>query len=172
MPVVTGVVVCHPKDFDTLGTTLETVRRCAPQLGALVVISPVDPGAALLGRSNLLGPGPRGSTARVSGGAGGGAAIWFDEARFPFRLADFAGCLPSPGWVLQQMLKLYAPAVLGSDAADPVLGAGAAGPDAFFVVVDADTVWLQVRARWLSLVTASAALKPPLFFLILIATGA
>ena len=79
--------------------TILSLRRHARQVGDIVVVSaafPRPPTPAELGD---------------------GDATWFDEARFPFSLGDFEGCEPSPGWVLQQLLKLYAPQVLA--AAEP-----------------------------------------------------
>mmetsp|Transcript_55968 Transcript_55968/g.76363 ORF Transcript_55968/g.76363 Transcript_55968/m.76363 type:complete len:358 (-) Transcript_55968:322-1395(-) len=57
---------------------------------------------------------------------------WFAESHFPFCLNDFKGCLPSAGWVFQQALKLEAPFFI------PELQ-----EYDNFLVVDADTVWLE-----------------------------
>ena len=136
-----GVIAAHPKDFETLRETLRSLRRHVADLQEIVVISPTSPEPATLAAASGPGKGrAAGSYQRVFG-----PALWFDEARFPFSLADFAGLRPSAGWHLQQLLKLYAPRVL-SEAQPPILPSAAAAADAFFLVVDADTVWLQVTS--------------------------
>jgi len=56
---------------------------------------------------------------------------WFDEASdvWPFSLSDFEDCSCAPGWLFQQMLKLYAPSVIPDIAEDVLL-------------CDADVLWL------------------------------
>lgn len=108
--MVDCIIPVHEKDFDTLGHTLASVRRCCPQVRRIVTISRT----AFPGTSDV-------------------AADWVDEASniWPFRINDFeACCCPSPGWLFQQLLKLYAPIVV-PDLSPNVL------------VCDADVIWLK-----------------------------
>eukprot|EP00927_Polykrikos_kofoidii_P038661 TRINITY_DN33072_c0_g1_i1.p1 TRINITY_DN33072_c0_g1~~TRINITY_DN33072_c0_g1_i1.p1 ORF type:complete len:373 (+),score=58.75 TRINITY_DN33072_c0_g1_i1:111-1121(+) len=103
------VIPAHEKDFETLHLTVSSIRRCCPEVSRLVVVSRIPwPGAAAAGVEH------------------------FDEANpsWPFRIADFDGCGCPPGWLFQQVLKLYAPVAIPGLAPN-------------VLVCDADVVWLD-----------------------------
>mmetsp|Transcript_4888 Transcript_4888/g.14528 ORF Transcript_4888/g.14528 Transcript_4888/m.14528 type:complete len:316 (-) Transcript_4888:93-1040(-) len=103
------VIPAHQKDFETLGRTVTSLRRCCPAVNRVVVIASAPwPEATQLGVDHV------------------------DEAAefWPFRRTDFEGCGCQPGWLFQQVLKLYAP-MLVPDIGPNVL------------VCDADVVWLR-----------------------------
>lgn len=90
------VIPAHQKDFNTLGRTVASLRRCFPTLNRIVVIT---------------------ATPWTEASAHGVDCI--DEAAefWPFRREDFEGCGCQPGWLLQQALKLYAPLLVPGLAA-------------------------------------------------------
>lgn len=127
-PAASGVdcvIPAHEKDFETLGESVGSILRCCPEVQRIFVVSrsPWE-GAAAIG------------------------AEWIseDEACWPFRLSDLEGCGCSPGWLLQQLLKLHAPLVLPG-LSDNVL------------VCDADVIWLPCAdgVRFISESLAEAA---------------
>lgn len=82
------VIPAHQKDFETLGRTVTSLRRCCPSVNRIVVLSASPWAEAVEHGVDCIDE---------------AADIW------PFRYADFEGCGCQPGWLLQQALKLHAP---------------------------------------------------------------
>ena len=132
-PNLVGIVVCHPKDFETLGPCLESMRNHCRGLGEVVVVSPSAPSFDLLKASatEMLGP-----------------ARWMDESLFPFHLSDFEGCRsPSPGWLLQQMIKFYTPKIMEKynvfTTTPQASGKPLQSESQFYLICDADVIWIN-----------------------------
>lgn len=102
------VIPAHVKDFVTLGRTVASIRKCCPEVGRIVIVS---------------------STPWAEAAASSAENLDEDADVWPFRLADFEDCGCAPGWLLQQVLKLYAPLVIPGLCAN-------------VLVCDADLVWL------------------------------
>eukprot|EP00933_Yihiella_yeosuensis_P025855 TRINITY_DN20049_c0_g1_i2.p1 TRINITY_DN20049_c0_g1~~TRINITY_DN20049_c0_g1_i2.p1 ORF type:complete len:229 (-),score=57.57 TRINITY_DN20049_c0_g1_i2:283-969(-) len=119
------LIPAHEKDFETLGHTVRSLRRCCPEVRRILVVSK-QPWADPVAEECCV--------------------EWLDEASqcWPFRFSDFedSGC--SPGWLLQQLLKLYAATVVE-------------GLSSNVLVCDADVVWLQPDLRFLEEGTDSAS---------------
>mmetsp|Transcript_54392 Transcript_54392/g.69914 ORF Transcript_54392/g.69914 Transcript_54392/m.69914 type:complete len:332 (-) Transcript_54392:53-1048(-) len=123
---IVAVIVTHEKDFETLGETIDSLTKHSEnRLDQIFVISAQDPGLDILSR---------GSTHDHSI-----VAQWINENEFPFQISDFEGCLPSPGWVFQQMLKLYSPSfILNRNSISQVCSG-----QPYYIIVDADIIWKQ-----------------------------
>lgn len=102
------IIPVHEKDYESLGHSVKSLRRFSLEVRRIVVISRSDPGLTDFG------------------------VEWLDEASelWPFQISELQHCGCAPGWLLQQLLKLYAP-LLVDGLTDHVL------------VCDADVVWLQ-----------------------------
>ncbi|CAJ1407731.1 unnamed protein product [Effrenium voratum] len=105
--VVDCIIPAHEKDYETLSHAVRSLRQFCPEVRRILVLSSSPPLADC-------------------------EVEWLDEADpvWPFRRSDLEGCGCGSGWLLQQLLKLYAPVLL-EGLADDVL------------VCDADVVWLQ-----------------------------
>jgi hypothetical protein len=164
------LVPCHPKDHATLYHTLRSLRsHGGPGVRTMYVVSATDPRDALRASDVAAKVGDGGDDSRGGvdggdggGGGGGGASLrvadcwvekwvhWVPETSlcFPFSIGDFDGCVPSPGWAYQQMLKFYGALAIASargsgGAQDECVTGGGYIP---VLLCDADVVWLkQVR---------------------------
>eukprot|EP00929_Paragymnodinium_shiwhaense_P032332 TRINITY_DN17939_c0_g1_i4.p1 TRINITY_DN17939_c0_g1~~TRINITY_DN17939_c0_g1_i4.p1 ORF type:complete len:305 (-),score=78.00 TRINITY_DN17939_c0_g1_i4:32-946(-) len=118
MPEVDCVIPVHEKDFASLGRTLTTLRQCCPEVRRIVVVG--------------------------SSSAWAGSGLEFEGVEFfaedsdvwPFARDACEGSGCSAGWLLQQLLKLYAPLRIP-------------GLSAQVLVCDADVLWLQTGTRFL-----------------------
>jgi hypothetical protein len=113
------VIVCHPKDKQTLGSCISGIKRNCRKIRRIIVVSDVK----LTDK-----------------------AEWFDEKLFPFNKNEIAAVIGrgskkrikkffsdprhSQGWYFQQLLKLYSPFVI-PDISPNVL------------IIDADAVFMN-----------------------------
>ena len=118
------MIPAHAKDADALRECVKSVRKYFQNVRKIYVVS----------SEQLLTE----AEEKESG------VVYFDEARYPFNVSGILSLMPSAcscgsarqkqgsqgGWLLQQLLKLYAPLVLPDVLPD-------------VVVVDADTIWFQ-----------------------------
>ncbi len=116
---IDAVIVCHPKDQETLNYCIEGIRENCQQVRRIIVVSPIQ------------------LTDKCE---------WFDEKNFPFTKEDVVLAIGRgdqatadkyfhkhwrpPGWYFQQLLKLYAPFIIP-------------GISSNVLIVDADTVFLN-----------------------------
>jgi len=108
------VIPAHAKDMDTLGATVASLRSCFPELGRIVVIA----------------------SAQCASAVESVGAEYFDEAAglWPFSRADCKDCGCPAGWLLQQLLKLYAASIIPELASN-------------VLVCDADVIWLEHASK-------------------------
>ena len=134
----------------------------------MYVVSATDPRDALRASDAAAKVGDGGGDDGGDGGGGGDVTPlrvadnwvekwvqWVPETSpcFPFSIGDFEGCVPSPGWAYQQMLKFYGALAIasarGSGGAQDECGVGGevgGGGCIPVLLCDADVVWLkQVR---------------------------
>lgn len=114
MAQIDCVIPAHEKDLETLGHTLASIRAHCPEVRRIIVIS----------RAQLHGHDE--------------GVEWVDEAAacWPFQLADLDRCGCPPGWLFQQLLKLYAPLVLP-------------GLLTHVLICDSDVIWMPGESRFL-----------------------
>mmetsp|Transcript_82451 Transcript_82451/g.267065 ORF Transcript_82451/g.267065 Transcript_82451/m.267065 type:complete len:310 (-) Transcript_82451:21-950(-) len=118
------VIPVHAKDFETLGFTIASIRRCCPEVRRIVIVG----------------------TCSWDGERDHDVEFVQEDADFwPFRRSDLEDCGCPSGWLLQQLLKLYAPLVL------PGLGSNV-------LVCDADVIWFgEGSVRFLEAATEGSA---------------
>ncbi|CAE7326537.1 unnamed protein product [Symbiodinium natans] len=111
--VLDCIIPAHEKDFATLGHAVRSLRRTCPEVQRILVVSKSPWEDAAVQECGVE---------------------WVDEADacWPFHLGDSAECGCVPGWLFQQLLKLYGPLLL--NLTEQVL------------VCDADVVWLAERS--------------------------
>lgn len=119
--VMDCVIPAHDKDLETLPLTVASARRCLPEVRRVLVVG---------ARGGVVEDAVRSGAAGQCEFVDEGSGVW------PFRREDLDACGCPAGWLLQQLLKLYAPLVLP-------------GITPAVLVCDSDVVWLEEGTRFL-----------------------